>query len=160
MPPKLTNGTPAMRDNDHLTPTDIGGIVDKATSLLNAVKGLAALKPVHPEMLTPSMRAARLLKVRRKREELFGDLMGKPMFGEPCWDMLLDLYIAWSADRPVSVTSLCVASNVPASTALRAVNMLVERELVTRVPDPLDGRRVHVYLKDETAGLLAKLLSE
>jgi predicted transcriptional regulator len=101
--------------------------------------------------------AERLLRQRRQREAFFG----KHLFADPCWDMLLDLYVARKKRlRPVSVSSLCIASAVPATTALRWIDTLVQEGLVVRQPDPRDKRRVLVSLTDEGSHKLDRLLTD
>lgn len=75
--------------------------------------------------------------------------------------MLLDLYVSRSKGlRPVSVSSLCIASAVPATTALRWINALVQEGLVARQPDLRDKRRVLVSLTDEGSQKLDILLAK
>src|SRR3546814_1843272 len=48
---------------------------------------------------------------------------------DPAWDMLLDLYLAAERNtRPVSISSLCIASAVPATTALRWIKTFRSEE--------------------------------
>jgi DNA-binding MarR family transcriptional regulator len=68
------------------------------------------------------------------------------LFSDPAWDMLLDLYAAELAQIRVSVTSLCIASNAPTSTALRWINTLENDGLIRRDHDPLDARRFFLSL--------------
>ena len=68
------------------------------------------------------------------------------LFSDPAWDMLLDLYAAELAQIRVSVTSLCIASNAPTSTALRWISLLENDGLIRRDPDPLDARRFFLSL--------------
>lgn len=105
-------------------------------------------------------RARKILRLRRRRNSMFDTLAGKSMFGEPCWDMMLDLYIAWVARQGVSVSSLCIASNVPATTALRSINAMIARGLISRRADPLDRRRTNIYLSDDAAAQLTDLLTD
>lgn len=86
--------------------------------------------------------AQSLYKFRQSRAKYFdGDL-----FGEAAWDMLLDLFIAADANASVSITSACIASGVPPTTALRWIAILTERGLIERVDDPVDRRRAFVRL--------------
>lgn len=71
------------------------------------------------------------------------------LFCDPAWDMLLDLTYARLAGKRVSVSSLCIASRVPATTALRRIGDLVAEGLATRVRDENDGRRVFVDLTED-----------
>ena len=80
---------------------------------------------------------------RRKRGSLFGDL---ELFGEPAWDILLDLYIAHTEGKSVSVSSACIGSASPPTTGLRWLGVLSEHGFVAREHDPQDQRRVLVRL--------------
>jgi DNA-binding MarR family transcriptional regulator len=71
------------------------------------------------------------------------------LFSDPAWDMLLDLTAAHGEGAQVSVTSLCIAAGVPATTALRWINQMVESGLFQRVADPSDGRRAFIALSDK-----------
>ena len=78
---------------------------------------------------------------RRRHKYLPADL-----FGEPTWDILLDLYIAAREDRRVPTTSSCIGAHVPPTTALRWLRILETRGLVEREDDGRDGRRTFVRL--------------
>ena len=94
--------------------------------------------------------ARRIYASRRERETIFGNA---ELFGEPAWDILLDLYIAHADDKPVSVSSACIGSASPPTTGLRWLGILAQEGLILREHDPLDQRRVLVRLSD--AGLAA-----
>lgn len=97
--------------------------------------------------------ASQLYNLRLRRNRLFG----AELFGEPAWDMLLDLYVHAAADRKVSISSACIASNVPATTALRWLNVLADRGLIEREPDPQDARRFYLKLTDRCDELMSQL---
>jgi hypothetical protein len=80
---------------------------------------------------------------RRRRSKIF---KSDELFGEPAWDILLDLFIAAKERRRVSVTSACIGSAVPSTTALRWITILERGGLLTREADPGDARRVYVRL--------------
>lgn len=94
--------------------------------------------------------ARKIYALRRKRAAIFGN---PDLFGEPAWDILLDLFIAQAESKDVSVSSACIGSAAPATTALRWLGVLVEEGLITRENDPQDNRRVLVRLT--SAGLTA-----
>lgn len=71
------------------------------------------------------------------------------IFGEPCWDMLLDLAIHKVAGKPVSVTSVCIASKVPITTALRWISILEEHGFIAKKPDSHDKRRTYIELSEK-----------
>lgn len=101
---------------------------------------------------------------RRRARFLTGDL-----FGEPTWDILLDLYIAARENRRVPTTSACIGAHVPPTTALRWLRILEARGIVEREEDGRDGRRTFVrlssrglssmdaYLQSLTSGLTTAL---
>lgn len=65
------------------------------------------------------------------------------------WSMLSELLRARLSRRRVSVTSLCLASKSPATTALRRIERLLEAGLVSCTQDPKDRRRKCIELTDE-----------
>lgn len=81
--------------------------------------------------------------LRRKRAAIFGN---PELFGEPAWDILLDLYIAHAESTPVSVSSACIGSAAPPTTGLRWLGVLADHGFVLRENDPEDHRRVLVRL--------------
>jgi hypothetical protein len=91
-----------------------------------------------------------IIRGRRLRDELFG----AGLFADPAWDILLDLMAARIERRPVAVSSLCIAAAVPATTALRWIKQLTEADLLRRVADPDDGRRVFIELTDHAAAAM------
>ena len=84
--------------------------------------------------------AARLRRVRMRRNEIFG----APLFRDPAWDMLLELFVANERGVCLSVSSVCYASGVPMTTALRQLTRLEEQGLIEREGDRGDNRRCFV----------------
>lgn len=70
--------------------------------------------------------------------------------------MLLDLTAARAEHRRVSVTSLCIASGVPTTTALRWIKLLEQAGTVQRLEDDTDRRRAFVALTEQGAESLAR----
>lgn len=89
--------------------------------------------------------ARRTYATRRLRERIFGH---SELFGEPAWDILLDLYVAFVEQKPVSVSSACIGSAAPPTTGLRWLGVLADNDLIIREPDADDQRRVLVRLTD------------
>jgi len=94
----------------------------------------------------------RMLRQRRMREQYFP----ADLFADPAWDMLLDLYAARLERQPVSVSSLCIAAAVPATTALRWIKTMTEAGLFVREADPQDGRRVFIALAEGACDAMAR----
>lgn len=93
----------------------------------------------------PELKAAfvrDLIRQRRRRDRLFP----AGLFGEPAWDMLLDLAAARLEGTDVTVSSLALAAVVPTSTAQRYIKVLLASELITRHDDPTDGRCTRLRL--------------
>lgn len=82
------------------------------------------------------------------------------LFGEPAWDMLLDLYEAELSQQRTTVSSVCMASGVPATTALRWLRALEEKCLVRRTRDPTDGRRKFLTLSESALMSINALFEE
>jgi len=98
----------------------------------------------------------RVIRHRQARARFFDS----ELFADPAWDILLDLSAARAERQQVSVTSLCIASGVPATTALRWIGQMVEGNLLVRVADPHDRRRAYIALADTTADAMARYFAE
>lgn len=109
----------------------------------------AASPPISAEWVRSIIRA------RRVREHY----LGSDIFGDPGWDMLLDLFAARLEGARVSVSSLCLAAAVPPTTALRWIKLLCDEGLIERVPDRTDGRRVLIAMKADTASKMQQALA-
>lgn len=96
-------------------------------------------------------------RARRIRDACFGP--SSDVFGEPGWDIALDLYSALMEGKSISVTSACLASCAPASTAIRHLGFMERRGLILRAPDPRDRRRAHVSLSDPAIRMMDDWLS-
>jgi predicted transcriptional regulator len=80
------------------------------------------------------------------------------LFADPAWDMLLDLMHARLNGKQISVSSLCIAARVPATTALRRIGDLVSTGLALRVKDVNDGRRVFIELTEDGIARMERYL--
>lgn len=109
----------------------------------NAAEPRAAPPPARPSARCRLALARKTYALRRKRASLFGN---PDLFGEPAWDILLDLFIAQGEGKPVSVSSACIGSAAPATTGLRWLGVLADEGLILRENDPADHRRVLVRL--------------
>lgn len=93
----------------------------------------------------------RMLRQRQQRGQHFAP----ELFADPAWDMLLDLTAARGERKQVSVTSLCIAARVPATTALRWIGQMTEAGLFQRIEDKSDRRRAFIGLTDKAAAGMA-----
>lgn len=87
--------------------------------------------------------ALRQYHARRLREAVFED---RSLFGEPAWNVLLDLFIAERQGKRMSVKSACIGAAVPLTTAFRWLRILEERGYVHREHDGSDARRSYISL--------------
>lgn len=106
---------------------------------------LSDITQSHDEAQLLRQWARRMIGLQTTRDRLFPD----GLVSDPAWDMLLDLTHAHLSGKRVSVSSLCIASRVPATTALRRIGDLVSAGLACRIRDETDGRRVFVALTEE-----------
>jgi len=98
----------------------------------------------------------RIIRQRQKRALYFdGEL-----FADPAWDMLLDLAAATAEEKRVSVTSLCLASGVPPTTALRWIGQLINAGLAERIDDEIDRRRAFIALTDCGSEAMARYFAD
>lgn len=112
-----------------------------------ALADLAGQRGPEPARLVTASRIRAHIKARRHRERFFA----AELFSDPVWDILLDLSAARLEERPVSVSSLCIAAHVPTTTGLRTIKTLVDRGLLTRSNDPSDARRSFIALSANAA---------
>ena len=92
----------------------------------------------------------KLYRERRRRERIFSS----DLFGEPAWDILLDLFSAHLQNKRISVTSVCIAANVAPTTALRWISELQENLLIERFDSDTDRRVKWVRLTDSASKLM------
>ncbi|NCU12190.1 MAG: winged helix DNA-binding protein [Sphingomonadaceae bacterium] len=113
------------------------------------------VRAARPPLPDPRL-VRRIIRHRQLRARFFdGDL-----FADPAWDMLLDLTAARAEHTRVSVTSLCIASGVPPTTALRWIGQMTESGLLQRVEDEADRRRAFIALTDKAADAMARYFAE
>lgn len=97
--------------------------------------------------------AKALLKGRRDRERRFGPTI----FGEPAWDILLELYVLKSEGMNPPISSIGHGVVAP-TTMLRWMDRLTDQKLIRRVADARDARRTKIELTDRaTAGVRSSL---
>ena len=106
-------------------------------------------------LLTP-LPDPRLIRRIIRQRQLRARFFDAALFADPAWDMLLDLAAARAEEKQVSVTSLCIASGVPPTTALRWIGQLTAAGLLERVEDEADRRRAFLALSDQAAEAMAR----
>jgi hypothetical protein len=137
---------------------EVARIAKTLQTLASEEPGRAAAPPPAPRGQTGQAGDAAIIRaiirVRRLRNQFFP----AELFADPAWDMLLDLTAARLEGRAVAVSSLCIASAVPPTTALRWIKTLTDAKLFERVADSNDGRRVFIELTEVAEmGMMAYL---
>ncbi|PZU44993.1 MAG: hypothetical protein DI568_14550 [Sphingomonas sp.] len=112
-----------------------------------ALADLAGLRGADPARTITPARIRAHIKARRNRERFFA----AELLADPVWDILLDLSAARLEERPVSVSSLCIAAAVPTTTALRTIRTMVDRGMLVRRSDPTDARRSFIAMTAHSA---------
>mgnify|MGYP001815740261 CR=1 FL=1 len=133
---------------------DAGMLVANAGGAAGATQA-ARFNSARPAL--PDPRHVRQVIAGRQARAKFFDA---EMFADPAWDMLLDLTAAHAEHARVSVTSLCIAAAVPATTALRWIKQLVDSGVFERVADSDDRRRAFFALSDQSAEAMARYFVE
>ena len=99
--------------------------------------------------------ARQLVRERKNRLKFFQ----ASAFGEPVWDILLDLYIASCTGALISVSSACIAAHVPPTTALRYITMLTREGMLERTAAKHDCRVMYVALSEQARNMMGEYLS-
>lgn len=102
------------------------------------------------------LRRAKLAYGARRRRDAAAAIGG--LFGEPAWDILLDVFIAQKSRREVQVSSVCLDAGVPSTTILRWLTRLEQEGLIYRASDNVDGRRRYVRLTEAGDALMERVL--
>ncbi len=116
-----------------------------------------AMPPVARTEQNHAALARKIYQSRRARDRQLGE--NGDLLGEPAWDMLLYLYAEGSDGGEVSVTSACHAAGCPLTTGLRHLARLEARGLLTREPDPFDGRRHILSMTEAGIALMEATLA-
>lgn len=118
-------------------------------------QGEGLVRAQRPPLPDPRL-VRRIIHERQLRARFFDGAL----FADPAWDILLDLTAARAEHIRVSVTSLCIASGVPPTTALRWIGQMTEAGLLQRVEDDTDRRRAFIALSDGAAEAMARYFAE
>lgn len=156
---KISNLSQELRSLAQLLdePSDQKGGGDSGDGPIGPAQAEASVRLAHdhaPGELTAYIRE--ILRKESKRREIGGG----ELFGDPAWEMLLDLLLAKIEGREVAVSSACIASGAPMSTALRLVRRLVAEEVLCRLPDEHDRRRHFLVINPNLEQPLIDYLSE
>jgi DNA-binding transcriptional ArsR family regulator len=116
-----------------------------------------AVQSTHLRLTPDAAALKRMLRFRtnRRRRNALSEF-----FDWPTWDMLLDLAAERAEGGHVSVSSVCISSGAPQSTALRKLSALESAKLVERYFHGKDRRRVCIRLTEQAAEMVASALRD
>ena len=106
-----------------------------------------------PKFLNPR-RVKALIDGRRLRR----NCLQSDLFGDPCWDLVLELLLARVEGRPMPISCVGICCGVPPATAHRWLDRLRSDGLIIRRSDASDGRRVLVELSDGAVERIGRYL--
>lgn len=120
-------------------PAIIRNLVEQISEVLDDEEGATdAAGKLHYTNEIWAELALKTYRNRRLRTKIF---QNEGLFGEPAWDLLLDLFVRQMQGLKTSVTSACIAACVPPTTGLRWIRVLEAENLIERFDDPEDARR-------------------
>lgn len=96
-------------------------------------------------------------QARRRRTEYFPG--SEELFGEPAWDIMLDLFIAAEAGRAPTVSEASAGACTSTHAAQRWIAILEARGMLERYADQQDRRRTLVRLSAATTQAMRRYLA-
>lgn len=119
--------------------------LDAAQEILHQIRVTSGCEVSAAPLQVPSPRvesavetARRAYDERKARARFVGN---DDMFGEPAWDILLDLFINQANEEKVTVKIACVHADVPPTTTMRWLNVLEQNGLIQCDADPADPKQ-------------------
>ncbi len=106
----------------------------------------------------PSERQLQLIALIDRLDETRCQMLAGQVQSDPAWNMLMELTKSKLLGFKVSITSLCLASKAPVTTALRKLEKLIADDLVVRVADASDRRRSYVEISSECEAMVLSVL--
>lgn len=141
-------------------PSDDGAVVKASVFSFDGDGSRDPAAPRQKRKTRPALPDPRLVRKIIRQRQLRGRFFQSDLFADPAWDMLLDLTAARVEHKRVSVTSLCLASGAPPTTALRWISQMTEMGLFCRAEDDADRRRAFVTMSDKASDAMAHYFAE
>lgn len=158
-----------MRGLVHSVPADAGDVQIMARELIELAQRICGSSEGHamgsinafgqaPEV-ERTTRLVALADEELRRRRLRMKFLPRQFFGEGAWAMLLDLFVSQFRGRRVPTTSACIAAEVPATTALRWLDVLEQHSLIERYETEHDRRVKFVRLTADGYKAVEAILS-
>ena len=132
---------------------------EERCSLSHAIQLIAGRNQPQPTSQVDRTALAHFMARTRELRMKRNTVIGAPIFRDPGFDMLLELFAIDQRGLRISVTSLCYASGVPMTTALRHLHQLERHGLLVREGDLHDNRRSYVRPTSKTINSLEILFN-
>jgi hypothetical protein len=124
--------------------------LDAAQAILDEIRVTCGCRAFSLPHETSTGRTRTALQAARKvfrDRQLRSDFIGSnALFGEPAWDMLLDLFIKQAENEELAPRSADVGFKAAISTELRWMKVLEQHGLIVSRVDPDDGDRLLIHL--------------
>lgn len=134
-----------------------------ATQLDQLAFGALVRNTLNPDTPEPTQfsrqRQLDVLRAIRELDAGRSSMLGPFAEQQPGWNIVAELYECMLTNSTVSITSLCLAADVPVSTALRKIESLIEAGYVERTADMADRRRINAALTESGVQLVLGVLS-
>jgi|SRR5688572_31286366 len=114
--------------------------------LLERAAALEGEAPTARTSLSTDAEILVLAKAAQDDRKRRPDFFRKDLFGEPAWDILLDVFIQERVGKPLSVMASYIGSAASTGTAYRYLKLLISEGLIERTGDPKDNRRSFLTL--------------
>lgn len=124
--------------------------LDAAQRILDEIRVTSGCETFGPPLPASNQRlkvavdaATRAVRDRKARTKFVGS---NEIFGEPAWDILLDLFIRQADEKQVSARGAIIESGAGPSTVVRWLSLLEQNDLIQTVPDPDDSKHRLIQL--------------
>ena len=121
--------------------SDIGSKLKTAQASI----GLAAEILGRPDVFS-SCSSADVYKFEKQIRAVRNGLFATGYFADVAWEVMVDLFVADTENRKLSIADLAERNDVPLSTLLRYLARMEKDELIYRIPDTHDKRRIFIKL--------------
>lgn len=124
--------------------------LDAAQAILDEIRITCGCSAFGSPRGTSSTRPQAVLETAKKayldRKSRSAFIGSHEIFGEPAWDMLLDLFIKQTEKEEVTLKAANLSNDRPISTELRWLKLLEQHGLIACQADPHDNARHVIHL--------------